>query len=472
MTYDALVIGSGQGGNPLCHRLADQGWKVALVEREHLGGTCINTGCTPTKTMVASAQVAHYVRNAARWGVHADNVRVDLPAVVARKNAIVQQFRAGQERRVEQRRDRLDLYRGHARFVAAKRIQIDGQEIQSERIFINTGTRPEIPRIEGIAGSSYLTNATVMELLDIPEHLIVVGGGYIGLEFGQMFRRFGSRVTVIHHSGQLLPREDADVATELRRALEAEGLAFRLNARTTRIEGRSGESLRLTVQSPGGPDLIDGTHLLVATGRRPNTDDLGLELAGIATDAKGFVKVNGRLETNVSGVYALGDVKGGPAFTHISYNDYQVLYANLMEGGSLTVDNRYVPYSVFTDPQLGGVGLTEREARAKGYRLKIGKTPMSSVARALERDETAGLMKVIVNADTDKILGASILAAEGGELVQILGAMMMAGAPYTVLKGAVYIHPTLAEGLWTLMESVQPVESEASAGSQRSGASS
>jgi pyruvate/2-oxoglutarate dehydrogenase complex dihydrolipoamide dehydrogenase (E3) component len=253
------------------------------------------------------------------------------------------------------------------------------------------------------------------------------------------------------------------VAAELQRALETEGISFRLNARTRRIEGRSGQSLRLSIETPAGAASVEGTHLLVATGRRPNTDDLGLEAAGVATDAKGFVKVNGRLETNVPGVYALGDVKGGPAFTHISYNDYQIVYANLIDGARQTIESRYVPYSVFTDPQLGGVGLTEKEARARGHRLKIGKIAMSGVARAIERDETAGLMKILVDADTDKILGAAILATEGGELVQILGAMMMTGAPYTVLKGAVYIHPTLAEGFWSLMESVQPVENAAPA---------
>src|SRR5262249_30178471 len=288
----------------------------------------INTGCTPTKTMVASAQVAHYVRNAARWGVHADNFRVDLPAVVARKNAIVQQFRAGQERRANERRHRLDLYRGHARFSATKPLEGDGREIEGDLIFINTGTRPEIPRIEGIHESHYLTNATVMELLETPEHLIVLGGGYIGLEFGQMFRRFGSRVSVIHHSGQILPREDSDVAGELQRALAAEGITFYLNARTSRVGGRSGHWLRLSIETPAGVASIEGTHLLVAAGRRPNTDDLGLDTVGIATDAKGFVTVNSRLETSVPGIYALGDVKGGPAFTHISYNDYQVVSAN------------------------------------------------------------------------------------------------------------------------------------------------
>jgi pyruvate/2-oxoglutarate dehydrogenase complex dihydrolipoamide dehydrogenase (E3) component len=380
---------------------------------------------------------------------------VDLKAIVARKDTIVQQFRSGQERQVERRRERLDLYRGHARFVAAKCIQVSGHEIESERFFIDTGTRPEIPRIEGIAESNYLTNATVMELLEIPEHLLVLGGGYVGLEFGQMFRRFGSRVTVIQQREQVLPREDADIAGQLQKALEAEGIIFHLNARTTRVQGIGGQSLRLSIETPSGREIVEGTHLLVAVGRRPNTDDLGLESAGVGMDAKGFVNVNSRLETNVPGIYALGDVKGGPAFTHISYNDYQIIYANLVQGANLTTENRYVPYSVFTDPELGRVGLTEKEARAKSPTLKIGQVPMSSVARAIERGETAGLMKIVVDAQTDKILGASILATAGGELVQILGAVMLANAPYTVLKEAIYIHPTLAEGFWSLMEKVR-----------------
>jgi pyruvate/2-oxoglutarate dehydrogenase complex dihydrolipoamide dehydrogenase (E3) component len=295
-----------------------------------------------------------------------------------------------------------------------------------------------------------------MELTAVPEHLVVIGGGYIGLEFGQMFRRFGSRVTVVHNGGQILAREDADVAGELQRALEAEGMRFILNARTTRVARQAG-GIALTVQTSSGTETIAGSHLLIAAGRRPNSDDLGLDKAGVKTDSHGYIQVNNRLETGVSGVWALGDVKGGPAFTHISYNDYQIVYANLIEGRSLTTDNRYVPYSVFTDPQLGRVGLTEREVRAGGRKLKIGKIPMSWVARAIERDETAGLMKLVVDADTDRILGAAILGTEGGELVQILGAVMMTGAPYTLLKGAIYIHPTLAEGFWTLMEEVKAV---------------
>jgi pyruvate/2-oxoglutarate dehydrogenase complex dihydrolipoamide dehydrogenase (E3) component len=456
MKYDAIVIGSGQGGNPLSQGLADHGWTVALIEKEHLGGTCINTGCTPTKTMVMCAQVAHYARNAARWGVRAEKVSVDLPRIVALKDQIVQSFRSGQQRKVDTRKT-LRLYRGHARFVGPHRVQVGEEVLESERIFINTGTRPETPSIQGLDAVGYLTNASLMELRDLPEHLLVLGGGYIGLEFGQMFRRFGSQVTIVHRGDEILSREDADVARELQKALEAEGTRFVLNARTTRVE-KANDQIVLTHDDGGGPSTLSGSHLLVATGRRPNTDDLGLEKAGVETDMLGFIKVNGRLETSAPAVWALGDVKGGPAFTHISYNDYQILYANLIEGRNLTIDNRIVPYAVFTDPQLGRVGMTEKEARATGRRLKIGKIPMTWVARAIERDETAGFMKLVVDADSDRILGAAILATEGGELVQTLGVLMLAGLPYTLLKGAVYIHPTLAEGFFTLMEEVKPVD--------------
>jgi pyruvate/2-oxoglutarate dehydrogenase complex dihydrolipoamide dehydrogenase (E3) component len=454
LTYDAIIIGSGQAGNPLSQKLADHGWKVALIEKEHLGGTCINTGCTPTKTMVASAQVAHYARSASRWGVRAGEVSVDLPAVVARKDSIVNQWRSGLQRKAEQRKEHLHLYRGQARFVGPHRIRVGSDELESERIFINTGARTSTPPLPGLDRVEFLTNASIMQLRELPEHLVVLGGGYIGLEFGQMFRRFGSRVTVVHNGEHILSREDSDVAEELQKALEAEGVRFILGVRTTAVEKEGGQ-VALTLES-GEP--VRGSHLLVATGRRPNTDDLGLDSAGVQIDKHGFIRVNNRLETNVPGIWALGDVKGGPAFTHISFNDYQIVYANLIENQSLSTDGRLVPYSVFTDPQLGRVGMTEKEARATGRRLKIGKIPTSWVARAIERDETAGLMKVVVDAETDRILGAAILSSEGGELVQIIEFVMLAGAPYTLMKGAVYIHPTLAEGFWTLMDSVKPVE--------------
>jgi len=455
MKYDAMVIGSGQAGTPLCYRLADLGWSVALVEEKNLGGTCINVGCTPTKTMVHRAQVAHYARNAARWGVHVSGVAVDLAKIVAQKDEVVLSFRGGHQRRIDERKN-LRLYRTRARFVAPHQVQVGEETIESEKIFINTGGRAGVPAIPGLEEVPFLTNESIMQLTTIPEHLLILGGGYIGLEFGQMFRRFGSRVTVIHQGTQIVPHEDPEIAAELQKALEGEGLEVVLNARTEAVRAKDGR-ITLSSRVAAGALEFNGSHLLVATGRVPNTDDLGLEKAGVARNKDGSVKVNARLETNVPGVWALGDCKGGPAFTHISYNDFQIVYGNLVEGKNLSTENRLVPYCVFTDPQLGGVGITEKEARLRGYRLKIGRCPMTYVARAIERGETAGLMKIVVDASNDRILGASILASEGGELVQILGAVMLANQPYTLLKGAVYIHPTLAEGFFTLMEDVKPV---------------
>ena len=454
MKYDAIIVGSGQAGNPLAFRLADLGWSVALVEEKDLGGTCINVGCTPTKTMVHRAQVAHYARNAARWGVNTSGVKVDLAKIVAQKDEVVLSFRGGQQRRVDERKN-IRLYRNRARFVALHRLEAGGEIIESEKIFINTGGRASIPAIAGLREAPFLTNESIMQLTTIPEHLLILGGGYIGLEFGQMFRRYGSRVTIVHQGQQIVQREDPEIAEELQKALVAEGVEFVLNARTEAVRQKDG-GITLSCKVAEGAREIAGSHLLVATGRIPNTDDLGLDKAGITTNKDGSIKVNARLETSVPGIWALGDCKGGPAFTHISYNDFQIVYGNLVEGKSLSTENRLVPYCVFTDPQLGGVGMTEKEARAKGHKLKIGRCPMTYVARAIERGETAGLMKIVVDAANDRILGASILASEGGELVQMLGAMMLANQPYTLLKGAVYIHPTLAEGFFSLMEDVKP----------------
>jgi pyruvate/2-oxoglutarate dehydrogenase complex dihydrolipoamide dehydrogenase (E3) component len=455
MKYEAIVVGSGQGGNPLAYRLADLGWPVALIEKKYLGGTCINTGCTPTKTMVHRAQVAHYARDAARWGVNTTGVTVDLEKIVAQKEEVVLSFRGGHQRRVDARKN-LRLYRGHARFVAPHQLQVGEELLESDKIFIDVGGRANIPSIPGLREAPFLTNESVMQLTSAPEHLLVLGGGYIGLEFGQMFRRYGSHVTILHHGAQIVPREDPEIAAELQKALEAEGLQFVLNARTEAVRQKNG-AITLSYKDSRAGSEVTGSHLLVAAGRIPNTDDLGLDKAGIGTNKEGFIRVNTRLETSVPGVWALGDCKGGPAFTHISYNDFQIIYGNLVEGRNLSTENRPVPYCVFTDPQLGGVGMTEKEARAKGYKLKIGRCPMTNVARAIERGETAGLMKIVVDASNDRILGASILASEGGELVQILGTLMLANQPYTLLKGAVYIHPTLAEGFFSLMEDVQPV---------------
>ncbi len=380
---------------------------------------------------------------------------VDLSAIVDRKNSVVQQWRGGQERNLA-RHPSVHLYHGHARFVSAHEIQVDDEILQSQRIFIDAGTRPNPPKIPGLETVGYLTNESLMEVRELPEHLLVLGAGYVGLEFGQMFRRFGSRVTIVHRAPQILAQEDEDVAKELQKALESEGIEFRLSSTSLQVEKRA-QQIALMVESDGHREIITGSHLLAATGRRPNSDDLGLAKAGVDVDDRGYIKVNSRLETNVAGIWALGDVKGGPAFTHISYNDYQIIFGNLIEQKNLSIANRYVPYSLFTDPQLGRIGLTEKDARALGQRLKIGTYPMSRVARAIERNETAGVMKLVVHAETDRILGAAILSSEGGELVQILGALMLADAPYTVLKGAVYIHPTLAEGFFGLMDSVKAV---------------
>ena len=455
MKYDAIILGTGQAGLPLAYALAGRGSTVAIVEKGNIGGTCINTGCTPTKTMVARAQVAHYARNAERWGVSTTGMRVNLDTIVAQKNKVVENARNSQTKRIGEFPS-LRLYRGIAEFAGPHQVKVGAELLESDQIFINTGARPSIPEIPGLADSGYLTNETVMELTTVPEHLVVLGGGYVGLEFAQMFSRFGSQVSIIQNTAQIVPREDPEVAAELQKSLEAEGITFLLNARATNVERKDG-TVRIAIDQQGATRAISASHLLVATGRRPNTEDLLPERAGLTTDKKGFIKVNSRLETNVPGIWALGDVKGGPAFTHISYNDYQIVSANLIEGKNLSIENRIVSYCVFTDPELGGVGLTEREAREKGYRLKIGSVPMTRVSRAIERDETAGLMRLIVNAENDQILGATILSSEGGETVHILYTLMLANLPYTLMKRAIYIHPTLAEGLFFLIDAVKPV---------------
>lgn len=454
--YDAIIMGSGQGGNPLAQALAKLGQHVALVESDQLGGTCVNTGCTPTKTMVASAQVAYYARNAERWGVRAGSVEVDLPAVLKRKDERVMASRTGWEKSVNGDKQP-EWLRGRARFIGRKQVQIGQKILEAERIFLDTGCVPTIPSIEGLATVPYLTNVSVLELEQVPRQLLVLGGGYVGLEFAQMFRRFGSEVTVIQNGKQILPREDEDVATELQKAIEEDGVKFHLESRAVRVQSHAGK-IELTVEKKSGPETFTGSHLLVAVGRTPQTKDLALEKTGVDTDRKGFIVVNDRLETTAPGIWAIGDVTGGPAFTHISYNDFQILYGNLYEGQKLSTNTRIVPYAVFTDPALGRVGMTEKEARQQGLKLKIGKVPMSRVARALERAESAGLMKVVINAETDKLLGAAILSTQGDETVQIFSTLILADKPYTLLKGAIYIHPTFAEGLFTLLDSVAPVE--------------
>ncbi len=452
LQYDAIVIGSGQGGNPLAAALAKRGERVALVESNQLGGTCINTGCTPTKTMVASAQVAYYARNAARWGVKAGSVSVDMDTILKRKNERVEASRSGWEKSVNGEGEP-QLHRGRARFLGPKEIKVGDQRLEGKRIFIDTGSTPTIPRIDGLETVPYLTNESLLEIRQVPSHLLVLGGGYVGLEFAQMFRRFGSEVTVMQGAAQILPKEDEDISAALEAALEDEGIKIHLNAKVAKANGSSGE---ITLTFSDGEQRVTGSHLLVAVGRTPQTKDLDLSKAGVKTNEKGYIVVNDRLETTAPDIWAIGDVNGGPAFTHISYNDYQIIYGNLYEGKNLSTKTRVVPYAVFTDPPLGRVGITEKQARAQGRKLKIGKIEMTRVARALEKAETKGLMKIVVDAGTDKVLGAAILSSSGDEVVQILSTLMLADKPYTLLKGAIYIHPTIAEGFFGLMESVKP----------------
>jgi pyruvate/2-oxoglutarate dehydrogenase complex dihydrolipoamide dehydrogenase (E3) component len=453
-TYDAIVIGSGQGGVPLATSLASEGWKVAVIEKGELGGSCINYGCTPTKTMISSARIAQYARVAPEFGIHPGPVKVNMAEVVARKNGVVESFRSGVENGL-QNNSNITLYRGHARFTGPHLVEVNGETIASEKIFINTGTRPRILPIPGLDRIPYLTNRNIMDLEQVPAHLIALGGNYLGLEFGQMFRRLGSEVTVVEIGEQIVPREDPEVSQSLREALEDEGMRFRFNAKTTKV-GKTADGIEIAVENKDGTtEALQGSHLLVSIGQVPNSDDLGLDQAGIETDQAGYIRHNGKLETNVPGVWVLGDVKGGPAFTHVSYDDFLVIFDNVVHGKSRTIDDRVVPYALYTDPELGRVGLSEKEARAKGYRLKIGSVPMAYVARAIERGETKGLMKIVIDADTDRILGATILGSDGGELVQILMTAMMADAPWTLFKDAMFIHPTLAEGFFSLMANVK-----------------
>jgi len=451
--YDAIVIGAGQGGGPLAGKLARAGQHVALIEREHAGGTCVNEGCTPTKTMIASARAAHLARRAADYGVHTGNgeVRVDLARVRQRKRDIVRSFREGSEASLR-KIDGLDLLMGTARFTAPHDLQVEldsggTHALTAPTIVIDVGTRPAIPAIDGLDTVVYHTNASLMELDEVPDHLIVLGGGYVGVEFAQMFRRFGSRVTLLQRGPQLLAQEDPDIAEALTDILEGEGIDVRLNATTEAVEAAH-DGLLLTATVDGARLSIDGSHLLVATGRRPNTDDLGLEHTGITLDPRGYIPVDDRLRTRVDGIYALGDVTGGPAFTHTSYDDHRILASDLLGDGSHRgTDRRILAYTVYTDPQLGRVGLGEREALDAGLDTRVATLPMSSVARALETDETQGLMKAVVDANTHRILGAAVLGPEGGELAAALQIAMLGDLPYTALRDAPLAHPTYAEAL-------------------------
>ena len=448
---DALVIGTGQAGKPLAGAIAEAGWRAAIVERDRVGGTCVIRGCTPTKAMVASARVAHLARRASDYGVRTGSISVDMEVVRKRKRDIVDSWSEGSRKGME-RHDSLELVMGHARFVDDGTVDVVLQEggtrrLQADRIFLNTGARPWIPPIEGLDEVPFLDSTSIMELGRVPEHLVVLGGGFIGLEFGQMFRRFGARVTVIQAAPRLAPREDEDVSEAIREILEDDGIRVLTDARAVGARSEANGVVLDLVSPEGDTEELWGSHLLVATGRIPNTDDLGLAAAGLSTDEEGFVPVNDRLETSKEGIWALGDVNGGPPFTHTAYDDYRIVRQNVLGEGGASRAGRIGTYTVFIDPQLGRVGLTEDEARAAGHEVRVARLPMNRVARAIEMDETRGFMKAVVDAETDQILGAAILGVEGGEVAAVLLTAMMGKLPWTTLRDGVIAHPTLAESL-------------------------
>ncbi|MHB8419546.1 MAG: mercuric reductase [Myxococcales bacterium] len=447
MIFDVIVIGSGQAGVPLATRLAAAGKRVALAERGALGGTCVNTGCTPTKTLIASARAAHVARGALRLGVQTGEVRVDFPAVIARKDEIVRRWREGVEKKLRGGGERLTLIEGHARFAGEREIEVNGECHRAEAIVINVGARPAVPPIPGLPTVPWLDNRRVMELRELPAHLLVLGGGYIGCEMGQMFRRFGAQVTIVDPAGHLLAREDEDISTEVERVFRGEGIALELGAAVQRFEG-TGAGVAAVLD---GGRRIQGSHLLVATGRRPNTDDLGCDVAGVRLDGRGFVVIDDRYQTSAAGVFAVGDATGEPQFTHVSWDDHRILFDRLVGRGGRDRSGRHIPYTAFTDPQVAGVGLNEREARAKGVAYEVATMPFGQVARAIEVDETAGLLKVLIAPATERILGAFIVGAEAGELIHVFVALMQANAPARAIVDAEFVHPTFAEGVQSVV---------------------
>jgi pyruvate/2-oxoglutarate dehydrogenase complex dihydrolipoamide dehydrogenase (E3) component len=453
---DILIIGSGQAGNPLASAFADAGKQVVLVERKHIGGTCVNTGCTPTKTMIASARVAHIARRSGDYGVQTGDVSVDMVAVRERKRDMVEEWRSGSEERfLGTGRPRAVF--GEASFTGPHEVCValnDGGEerFSAETIVIDTGERPAPLDIPGAEGVDILDSTSVMELAEVPEHLVVVGGGYIAVELGQLFRRLGANVTIIQRGAQLLSREDDDIADALREILEEDGIRVLLNASAKAIT-KAGDGIQIDIDADGERKVMHASHLLAAIGRVPNSDALNLDAAGIDTDDSGHIPTDDQLATNVPGVFAVGDIRPGPKFTHISYDDYRVLRSNLIDGEERTIDSRPVPYTVFTDPQLGRIGMTEAQARNENRRIRVAQMPMSSVARAMETSETRGMLKAVIDAETDRILGAAILGIEGGEIASMIQIAMMGNLPYSALRDAIFPHPGLAEALNTLFAS-------------------
>jgi pyruvate/2-oxoglutarate dehydrogenase complex dihydrolipoamide dehydrogenase (E3) component len=455
--HDAIIIGTGQSGPSLARRLVAAGQKVAVIERKFFGGTCVNTGCTPTKTLVASAYAAYLARRAGDYGVTIGGpVGVDMKAVKARKDAVAGASRRGVERSLKTL-EGCTVYEGHARFVGTKKVAVDGVVLDADRIFINVGGRALAPSIPGLDQVPYLTNSSMMDVDFLPQHLIVLGGSYIGLEFAQVYRRFGSEVTVIELAPRLIAREDEDVSSAVAEFLKEEGVDVRVDSKVVGVEKR-GNRIAVKVESTGKISQVVGTHVLVAIGRRPNTDDLGLDKAGIATDPRGYIQVDDQLRTNVPGIWAIGDCNGRGAFTHTSYNDFEIVAANILDNDRRRVTDRITAYALYTDPPLGRVGMTEAEVRKTGKPALISTMPMEDVSRAFEKGETKGFMKILVDRESKQILGASFLGLAGDEVVHCILALMYAKAPYTVMQRATHIHPTVSELIPTMMGELKPLQ--------------
>jgi pyruvate/2-oxoglutarate dehydrogenase complex dihydrolipoamide dehydrogenase (E3) component len=454
--YDAIVIGAGQSGPALAERFVKEGMRIAVIERKHFGGTCVNTGCTPTKTLVASARVAHMARRAAEFGIAVGGpIKVDMKSVMSRKDEIVLGSRNGLKDRLEGSKN-MTVFQGHARFTGATTVSVDGEILEADKIVINTGGRAFVPSLPGLETVPYFTNSSLLETDFLPEHLVIIGGSYIGLEFAQVYRRFGSRVTVIEMADRLIAREDVDVSEGVREILEAEGIDIRLEAKCLAVE-KDGSGIAVQLDCSSGEPKVRGSHLLLAVGRRPNTDELDLDRAGVKTDAKGFIIVDDQCHTSVEGIWAVGDVNGRGAFTHTSWNDFEIVAANLFDKDPRRISDRIPCYGLFIDPPLGRVGLSESEVRAQGIDALIAKITMDSVGRANERSETKGFMKVIADASTKRILGAAILGIDGDEVVHTLLDVMAANVPYTTISRAVHIHPTVSEYLPVLLSDLRPL---------------
>ena len=455
--YDAIIIGTGQAGPSLAQRMTREGMKTAIIERKLFGGTCVNVGCIPTKALVASARAAHMARRGSDFGVTIEGqIKVDMKQVKARKDAIVKQSNNGVTNWLKNM-DNLTVYEGHGRFESANTVRVNGDLLEAERIILNVGARARIPNMPGVNDVDYLTNSTMMEIDFLPEHLVIIGGSYIGLEFAQMYRRFGSRVTVVEMGDRLIARDDDDVSQAVKEILENEGVEFRLNAECVSLENR-GDQVAITASCDPGPEEVVGSHVLLAVGRVPNTDDLGLDKAGVETNRRGFIVVDDQLRTNVPGIWVIGDANGRAAFTHTSYNDYEILAANMFDDDPRRVSDRITTYGLFIDPPLGRAGMTEREVRASGRKALIGTMMMARVGRARERSETQGFMKILIDAESKRILGATILGIGGDEIIHSVLDVMYADAPYTVIQRAMHIHPTVTELIPTMLGNLKPLE--------------